>query len=365
MESTNTFFKFIFLKGFKHYEIRLLPKPDEKINYQWLNEICLENNIVKVKNSLYPSTEEMYPDLCITLSKKFNVYLGLQPKDLERVKLERANTKDKAILLEHIGIDIDKNDKSNGTSKNDKNILFTAVKEILEEYQIGNYMIVDSGNGFHIWIKLLQTIVLNEKTLPKIERVYKQVLSEMNLKFIPKTNGLFSIDNNARDISRILRVAGTNNYKKNGVKKVVLVEVHIDEKDYRFDKQFKELLEETEEIEPKKTIIRVNKDEIDDIYENPLVKLWYEEDLPDDADKHNKIGYALQSLVHYFGLEKQVQDIEKDINYLHGTNLHLGYCTNPTDLKNIYTIALNWCIKHYPKYISIFRSKIEELDEEL
>ena len=34
MNGIEKFFQFIFLKGFKNFEIRLLPKPNEKLNYE-------------------------------------------------------------------------------------------------------------------------------------------------------------------------------------------------------------------------------------------------------------------------------------------------------------------------------------------
>ena len=364
MDEIERFFNFIFLKGSNNFEIRILSKPKEKINFKRLELLSREFDIMQVKNSLYPPYDEMYAELCKSLSKRFNVYLALQPKNLEKVKLDNNNTKDKAIHLEHIGIDIDKMDKSNGTSKKDKTILYNAVKEVLDEYKISNYMIVDSGNGFHIWIKLLQTIPLNEKTLTKVEKAYKKFLSKMNVTLMSKTKGLFSIDKQARDISRILRIAGTINYKAKGTKKVKLVEIKVDKKDYAFDKYFSDILSKTKIKEKNKVITKdvINYEE--NFYENPLVKLWLEEDLPDDTDKHNTIGYALQSLVHYLGLEHQVADIEQDINSLQSTNLHLNYCTSPIELNEIYTIALKWCKKHYPKYVQIFKNELKKIEEE-
>lgn len=73
---------------------------------------------------------------------------------------------------------------------------------VIDRFGLEPHIIVSSGHGFHCYWKLQEPVLLNQGTIPDIERRLKKIIINLNG------------DKGTQDVSRILRVPYTKNYKK-------------------------------------------------------------------------------------------------------------------------------------------------------
>ena len=169
-EEREQFFTALFKKTKHSIELRALPSKRRRF----------------IDNNNYQDIEALIKD-----KKNENLYFGVCTRE------NGDGTKNGCRELTALWIDIDK--KS-----------LEEVNEMLEEFPYKPTAIVCSGNGYHLYWILKEPMKANE-------------LIEGHLKGIAKKlNG----DPKATDLSRILRIPGTKNYKNGKTKDVVLLELN-------------------------------------------------------------------------------------------------------------------------------------------
>ncbi len=143
----------------------------------------------EVKSLFYPSFDElMYSQVDIdSLSKEFNVYFGVCQRQ------SKKGDKKAVKQTQSLWVDLDGKDFAGGKEE---------VLRRLKSFPISPTIIVDSGNGYHVYWLLKEPFEITcEQDIHKIEAF---------LKAIAKTLGG---DLNSAELARVLRLPGTINHK--------------------------------------------------------------------------------------------------------------------------------------------------------
>lgn len=227
-----------------------LEKNDSEKGYLWINNP--KNNF---KMQIYFNS--YFEGMALIEKYRHNqVYIGLATTDGAGYKVE--NLISRSIIL----IDIDEED-----------LEINQIYDLCKKYSIYGHMVVNSGRGWHIYLKLDKSYPIEEVT-----RVNKQLVQ------------LFKADANACTSTQIIRVPYTKNFKVDAYASIVKANNQV--KPYTLKK-----LDDHKPIEFKNNNTELQFDKIEDLYcFNQLIKNGASKGL------RNKALIFISSTCKYAGL---------------------------------------------------------------
>ncbi len=170
----------------------------------FLGKVCnpdLNSETIEIRNkSKNGNMESFFSNNLEEINKKVeelkphnDIYFGIAPR-----KNNDSGKKDNCSSISSLWVDIDC-----GQDGHKKSSFFSSKEEALTHIKrvtIKPSLIVDSGNGLHLYFFLNQKLGLNEETIPLIEK-------------INKTLGLLFGGDSVHNVDRIMRLPGTQNHK--------------------------------------------------------------------------------------------------------------------------------------------------------
>lgn len=169
------------------------------------NEALVEVRLIgdRVLKKFFPINDlSEVTQYCERLNDQYNCFYGIATRD------KKSGKKEDCYSIGSVYIDIDY-----GKEGHKKNSYFRSAKDVLDflgRAKLGESIVVDSGNGFHLYWLLNKHIHLNSDTTTDIEHLNKQ--------FAEICGG-----DSAYDISRIFRIPYTNNLKNNPPRQTSIV----------------------------------------------------------------------------------------------------------------------------------------------
>ena len=286
---------------------------------------------------------------------------------------EKTNRKfDNLSELTTLGLDIEFLAKKSPETDERLQVLLDIVKRhIIKAFDITNYMLTCSGNGYHLYINLGNSIPINSNIKAGYKETVKWINAEANLSLANEQgldNEIQTTDR--KDINGILRIPETTNTKCGRI--VKLIELKNEGKNksirraiFRHTNQHIKFMKNN----TKKFVINSNSallpTSFEELESHPLVVALLDTDLPEVTGWYSTVGFAVQSIIKASGLpyNGQMQLLESEINNTWGTMLSLQSCS--TDDYMIPVLgALNFLRQNkFEKYV-IELQKLLNLDED-
>lgn len=153
-------------------------------------EIRAINKIIGKAQSFYYESAELVDieQLKLLNEDSFDIYFGVCPRK------EKRGKKESVLEIPAIWVDVD------GKDHGGKDIALTKIRETIQTKNLQPSIVVDSGNGFHLYFLLKESIEVDIKQIPYLEGHVKGVAK------------IFGGDS-THDINRILRLPYFNNVK--------------------------------------------------------------------------------------------------------------------------------------------------------
>jgi putative DNA primase/helicase len=143
----------------------------------------------EVKSLYYESPERVDIEQLRLLNKDgFNIYFGVCPRKV------KGSKKESVLEIPAIWVDVD------GKDHGGKEIALKKISETIQSKNLQPSIIVDSGNGFHLYFLFKESIVVDTNRVSNLEGHIKGVAK------------IFGGDS-THDINRVLRVPYFNNVK--------------------------------------------------------------------------------------------------------------------------------------------------------
>lgn len=150
---------------------------------------AIDNNKEEAKSFYYRSPEDVDIEQLRLLNEYgFNIYFGPGPRK------EKRGKKESVLEIPAIWVDVD------GKDHGGKDIALKKIRETIQTKNLQPSIVVDSGNGFHLYFLLKESIEVDIKQIPYLEGHVKGVAK------------IFGGDS-THDINRILRLPYFNNVK--------------------------------------------------------------------------------------------------------------------------------------------------------
>lgn len=249
-------------------------------------------------------------------------------------------------------------------SKPEKEYNLTLLKEYLKDFLVAiradYYMLVCSGNGFHLYIPILP-IYLNEVNNFAYKEGYKSLVYEYDLILRHMTNN-FATCSDRVDIGGILRIPGTFNTSAN--RKVSIDDIKF--KDKRINEKVKRKLCKIMKAQHKKAELHSQKrkeytEYEGDLMDDPIVDMIFDTDLPEPVygNWHMNAIFALQGIVNLSNIRYTEAVREVELEYMHTwnalVNLNSGG-TSLTDVEQCYGIAYKFAKENgYTKHSEVLK----------
>jgi len=279
-----------------------------------------------------------------------------------KTKDNRKNENIKSLNV--IALDIEAVDKQKPESEEVMILLKYKIDEFVKLYDITNSFLVNSGNGFHLYISIGKPIELTDDNYLYVKEGYKNLVKMLNENMIKTFDNFMNCDDR-KDLAGILRIPGTTNTSAN--KKVKLSFESIYRDNTKIRKLLLKLIRQAKTKAKLKPInLLENIKELDiDFFEHPLVEMWLDEELPDETGKHNTIGFALQALVSNYGLQNtpEILELNREICDLQDVSLNLNLVSQDIDDLQILFITYNYAKEWMPEYINKIKKLINELKD--
>jgi hypothetical protein len=250
----------------------------------------------------------------VNKNKNINCYINYQSLK------EPINRKTENVHGVHLlAFDIECQNKQRPETQENLDKSLQYIHDFIKIKKINNYMIVLSGNGYHLYIKLGDKIkrdnILLKETYKKIIKYYSDFIYN-------QTGGFLSCDDR-KDIAGILRLPETYNTKAKRFVKII--EIKEDSNNVKVRKDFFQILREVKRKQEHFANIENLDDSsiqfprnIDELLNNPLVKIIFDSSLeqPTVGNWHNSVIFALQNLIYHSGLQKtyEITELTREIN---------------------------------------------------
>ena len=332
------------------------------------NRLCLKNKYYCLNHKIeggfsrnifikdYKELKEYY-----LWNYKKDCYINYQPLK------ESVNRKTENVIgINVIALDIECKNKITPELDGKMRTLKTFILLFIDDYKIKNYMLVNSGNGYHLYIFIGDLI---KKETDDLKASYKQLILHISEYLEHLSSGFLKADDR-KDLAGILRIPGTYNTK---AKKEVKLEIDKNEGENIYIRKFFfelalkvkrqniALKQYNIDLEKKYKNISLPKN-IDELIDNPLVRIWFDKNLPAPkyGNWHNSIIFALQALIYQSGLSKlsEIKELSREINLIWGTSSDLSTCSYKKDLYFPINSAIKFCEKN--GYIE-YKQALEEL----
>jgi archaellum biogenesis ATPase FlaH len=175
---------------------------------QWLDRDLGEINIRAFKGKdvreIFTDSEERAVKESSKFSKEgFDVFTGIN------LRVSRKGTKDGVKYVTALHSEVDYG--SEGHAKPSKHITYGEALTAIAKFPLQPSLIIHSGGGFHPYWLLKEAIYVPEIGADKIETIIKNI------------SNILGGDTGTQDISRLLRVVGTYNYKIAGNPRAVTI----------------------------------------------------------------------------------------------------------------------------------------------
>lgn len=332
------------------------------------NRLCLKNKYYCLnykadygfsKNTFIKNYEELKEFFIINANK--NCYINYQPL------LTTENRKTENVLgVNVIALDIECLNKQSPELEDNMRTLKTIIGFFIDDYRIKNYLLVNSGNGYHLYLFIGDVI---KKETDELKLIYYKMLDNISSYLTKKSNNFLKCDDR-KDLAGILRIPGTLNTKAN---RTVKIEIDRNEGDniylrklffemsFKVKSQNKMLEQYSINLEQKYKNIPLPKN-IDELIDNPLVRIWFDKNLqePKYGNWHNSIIFALQAIIYHSGLQKrpEILELSREINKIWGTSSDLSTCSYKKDLYFPINSAIKFCDKN--NYLE-YKKALEDL----
>ena len=223
-------------------------------------------------------------------------------------------------------------------------------------------MLVNSGNGYHLYLKLNKSKVVTEENLEAYKQTYKKVVKDIDREIKGYSGGTISLDDR-KDIAGILRVPGTTNTKAN--KKVSLVEINTEGENkwltYLWGKYLRDTNKKIKYFNENKISlsdslkgINLPKD-IEELVNSPLIKLVGDNNLEQaqHGNWHSTVVFAIQALIYHSGLTNHavINELSMQYNRKFNASVDFSVCSKKDEFNFPIRRAIWFCKKNgYNKY---------------
>jgi hypothetical protein len=285
----------------------------------------------------------------VEINKCNDCYINYMPL---KENTSRKTDNVKSITL--IALDIELTHKTIPEKISNMNIMKGYIHEYLNIHNIQNYMLINSGNGYHLYMFLKTPKVIKEDNLQILKSAYKNVVQSISIEISNLSNNLISSDDR-KDLAGILRIPTTSNTKAS--RKVVLEE-NVQENDNLYlSKLFSSSL-----VKTKKQMLVVNNYNVnfdktlkysdlpktfEELIKSPLVRIWLDNKLPSPTvgNWHKSIVFALQAVIYHSGLsdDPSVAQLSLEFNSIWMSSADLGSCSYKKDLGFPINCAIKFC----------------------
>lgn len=303
--------------------------------------------------------------------KDYDCYMNYQPLK------EPINRKTENIAqIEFVALDIEMKDKQTPESLNNMLWMYKVLKTFIKYRRIAEYMLINSGNGYHFYIRFDKPLQIRD--LQKVKEVYRNVVKriahEMRteismLRKSYKDDRDMSFDDR-KDIAGILRIPTTINTK---IDKEVTIMSTSDNgflrrlwKSESMRKTLKEKKFDSKDL-PQANYKGLPKT-IEELVKSPLIRIRMDESLPppkNHGDWHKCIVFAIQAVVYHSGLYKhpEIKEVTRQYNLKCNTHVNLDVCSYTQDLDYPIALALRFCKDNgYDKYYKEIKEMYVEND---
>lgn len=265
------------------------------------------------------------------LNKHKDCYINYNPL---KEPINRKNINIYGINM--ICLDVEAVNKTIPENETFMSIMLTYIKELLELENLNKYMIVNSGNGYHVYIPIGSLIRLNDYNYEYAKEGYKLTIKELNEKLLKISSNSVCCDDR-KDLAGILRIPQTKNTKANRIVHISEVKsTHSMKPNYRFRVKFlKTIRKAKKSIEYRKERAQIFTSDLNletfytkDIYNHIIAKMMLDTSLdePSYSSWHSSIVFALQGLVYLSDLRntRDVKDLQDDINQTWNCSISLS-----------------------------------------
>jgi len=328
-----------------------------KVNHNFNCVNTLDNGIFS-KNIFI----KRYDDLLkyVVNNRYKNCYINYQPlKTSENRKTENV----RGVNL--IAFDIECKNKKSPESSDNLIKMLDYIYKFLYYTKTKNYMIVFSGNGYHLYMSIGR--IIKRDDLELLKQTYKQIIKDFS-NILNKISNDFINSDDRKDLAGILRIPETTNVKVNRFVKLIDIKQNGDnillrKKFFQTMRQIKRKNKIFEEkMKENKNINIKLPNNIDELLDHPLVKILFDKTLPEKTfgSRHTSIIFALQSLIYHSGLQNkyEITELSREVNQYCGISVDLSSCSNIESFNLPLQLAINFCKKNrYDKYVK----ELEEL----
>jgi len=285
----------------------------------------------------------------INSNKHQNCYINYMP-----LRFDTSRKTDNVHKINVVALDIELVNKSRPETEINISIMKSYINLFLEKRKIRDYMLVNSGNGYHLYIFFKRAKPLNETILDKHKMAYKNLVKHISNDISNISEGFLNSDDR-KDLAGILRIPGTTNTKAG--RTVTLEENMCKGNNDHISKIFNSYLSKAKKqlLFSAKYVIKQSKNinqnglpkDIPTLLKSPLMRMRMDKDLPAPKENlwHSTVVFALQALIYHSGFSNHpdMPAISNEYNQICNCSVDLGSCSYTKDLAMPIFAALKFC----------------------
>lgn len=227
-------------------------------------------------------------------------------------------------------------------------------------FEIDNYMLIMSGNGYHLYLSLGKII---KRDTEDLKLAYKTFVKTINIRVNENRFGISVSVDDRKDLAGILRIPGTMNTKANRLVKIVAIKTDKDNLRLRkiFFKRSRAAIKESKLKKVSYTNCQtIIPKSLQELMDNPAVRMVFDTTLKQVDGWHHTVIFYVQSLVKESNLPPvDVRTLENHINNTWGTSISLGQCTTESSVRPLLG-AIGFCKKNgFRKYEQELRALLK------
>ena len=277
---------------------------------------------------------------------------------------EPINRKNENVLgLNVLALDIEFENKRIPESDTRMQFLKRFIVEVILKspvFNITNYMLILSGNGYHLYLPLGKLI--KRETEP-LKLSYKAFIKSLSVTINNNHYGIKVSVDDRKDLAGILRIPGTKNTKANSFVKI------IDLKNGKANIKLRKIFFKKSRVAIKESKIKkvsytnchtIIPKTLNELMNNPAVRMVFDTSLKQVDGWHHTVIFYIQSLVKESKLSvSDIRTLENHINNTWGTSMSLGQCTADSSVQPLLG-AIGFCKKHkFSKYEKELRTLLK------
>lgn len=206
------------------------------------------------------------------------------------------------------------------------------INNLIKIYNITTYLLCHSGNGFHLYVKISPDIKISKENFNEVKKGYKTFIEEINSKLL-KISDNFATCDDRKDLAGILRIPGTTNTSCD--REVRIVDLIEGKPNIKVKNLLMKFIKEAKIEKEAKKVYKHREEDVNlpnsimELEEHPVVKLIFDDSLPDFEGWHQNAIFLLQAIVKESGIPyyPHIKALEDDINEYWGTSMSLNYCS--------------------------------------